>query len=213
MSAPRRPRGVGYTRSVVCRGRAPLRFRPRWRCGGGLATGDRHRRGGPDPVWFPRALVTRRAGGRPPHRRPRGAAGSIQAASSSRSNTCIASGGDLPSYVCSAATLTAACGSVSMVCGEAAETPVHVLLECPCLYGPRLRMLGNIVATERGLSNDDVVATFAAGYTAYKSLSSAATSPPRRWWRGATTTTTTTSRPRPCDWGAVSCLACSLTVA
>ena len=69
------------------------------------------------------------------------------------------------------------CGPVSMVCGEAAETPVHVLLECPCLYGPRLRMLGNIVATERGLSNDDVVATFAAGYTAYKSRSSAATSP------------------------------------
>ena len=31
----------------------------------------------------------------------------IQAASSSRSNTCIASGGDLPSYVCSAATPTA----------------------------------------------------------------------------------------------------------
>ena len=71
------------------------------------------------------------------------------------------------------------CGPVSMVCGEAAETPAHVLLECPCLYGPRLRMLGNIVATERGLSNDDVVAAFAAGYTAYKSRSSAATSPPR----------------------------------
>ena len=69
----------------------------------------------------------------------------------------------------------------------------------PAWYGPRLRMLGNIVATERGLSNDDVVAAFAAGYKAYKSRSSAATSPPRRWWRGATTTTTT--RPRPCDCG------------
>ena len=67
-----------------------------------------------------------------------------------------------------------------LVCGEAADTPAHVLLECPCLYGPRLRMLGNIVATERDLSNDDVVAAFAAGYTAYKSCSSAATPPPRQ---------------------------------
>ena len=55
-----------------------------------------------------------------------------------------------------------------MVCGEAADTPVHVLLMCPCLYGPRLRLLGNIVATERDLSNDDVVAAFTAGYTAYR---------------------------------------------
>ena len=66
-----------------------------------------------------------------------------------------------------------------MVCGEAADTPAHVLLECPSLYGPRFRMLGNSVSTERGLSNDDVVAAFAAGYTAYKIRSSAATSPPR----------------------------------
>ena len=67
-----------------------------------------------------------------------------------------------------------------LVCGLAADTPAHVLLECPCLYGPRLRMLGNIVATERDLSNDGVVAAFAAGYTAYRSRSSAATLPPRR---------------------------------
>ena len=65
-----------------------------------------------------------------------------------------------------------------LVCGEAADTPAHVLLRCPCLYGPRLRMLGNITATEGDLRNDDVVAAFAAGYTAYKSRSSAATSPP-----------------------------------
>ena len=42
-------------------------------------------------------------------------------------------GGDLPSYVCSAATPTALRVSVPLVCGEAADTPAHVLLECPCL--------------------------------------------------------------------------------
>ena len=41
-------------------------------------------------------------------------------------------------------------------------------------------MLGNIIATEGDLRSDDVVAALAAGYTAYKSRSSAATSPPRR---------------------------------
>ena len=56
-----------------------------------------------------------------------------------------------------------------LVCGEAADTPAHVLLRCPCLYGPRLRMLDNIIATEGDLRSDDVVAALAAGYTAYKS--------------------------------------------
>ena len=65
-----------------------------------------------------------------------------------------------------------------LVCEKAADTPAHVLLECPCLYGPRLRALGNIVVTERD-PRSDVAAAFAAGYAAYKSRITA-TPPPRR---------------------------------
>ena len=31
-----------------------------------------------------------------------------------------------------------------LVCREGPNTPEHVLLECPCLAGARLRLLGNI---------------------------------------------------------------------
>ena len=65
-----------------------------------------------------------------------------------------------------------------LVCKEAADTPAHILLECPCLLGPRLRATGNIVATERDMRRDDVVAALAAGYTAHKSR--VAPPPPRR---------------------------------
>ena len=96
---------------------------------------------------------------------------------SSRSNTCIASGGDLPSYVCSAATpiaLRAGVHGLRRGGGHPCPRAAGVSLS---IYGPRFRMLGNSVATERGLSNDNVVAAFAAGYTAYKSRPSAAPSP------------------------------------
>ncbi|KAF0287547.1 putative RNA-directed DNA polymerase from transposon BS [Amphibalanus amphitrite] len=65
-----------------------------------------------------------------------------------------------------------------LVCGEAADTPAHVLLECPCLFGPRLQALGNITGTARDVQRDDVVAALAAGYAAHKSR--VAPSPPRR---------------------------------
>ena len=65
-----------------------------------------------------------------------------------------------------------------LICREAADTPAHILLHCPSLCGRRLRALGNIFATEQDMTNDDVVATLAAGYTALKSR--LATSPPRR---------------------------------
>ena len=65
-----------------------------------------------------------------------------------------------------------------LVCSEAADTPAHVLLECPCLYGPRLRALGNIIGTAHDVRRDDVVAALAAGYMAHKSRS--ATLPLRR---------------------------------
>ncbi|KAF0293093.1 hypothetical protein FJT64_008990 [Amphibalanus amphitrite] len=65
-----------------------------------------------------------------------------------------------------------------LVCSEAADTPAHVLLECPCLYGPRLRALGNIIGAAHDVRRDDVVAALAAGYMAHKSRS--ATLPLRR---------------------------------
>lgn len=55
-----------------------------------------------------------------------------------------------------------------LVCGSAADTPFHVLVRCPCLAGWRLRSLGNIYATREDLTRDDVVATLAAGYLAFK---------------------------------------------
>ena len=65
-----------------------------------------------------------------------------------------------------------------LVCGEAADTPAHVLLECPCLFGPRLRALGNIIGSREDVRRDDVMAVFAAGYTAHKGRR--APSSPRR---------------------------------
>ena len=76
------------------------------------------------------------------------------------------------------------CGSIAcpaarcLVYRETADTPAHILLECPCLLGPRLRATGNIIATESDLRRHDVVAALAADYTARKSRG--APSPPRR---------------------------------
>ena len=55
------------------------------------------------------------------------------------------------------------------VCREEADNPRHVLLRCPSLCGPRLRILGSIHAQAPDMSQDDVVASLASRFRALRS--------------------------------------------
>ena len=55
------------------------------------------------------------------------------------------------------------------VCREEADTPRHVLLRCPSLCGRRLRILGSIHAQAPDMTQDDVVASLAAGFRSLRS--------------------------------------------
>ena len=54
-------------------------------------------------------------------------------------------------------------------CGEAADTPHHILLECPALMGLRLRHLGTIFPAPEEVRIDEVVAAFLAAFRALQS--------------------------------------------
>ena len=58
--------------------------------------------------------------------------------------------GRFPSPAC-AGCLNKKCPAAScLVCGEEADTPEHVLIDCPCLAGARLRMLGSMYTNDQG---------------------------------------------------------------
>lgn len=55
------------------------------------------------------------------------------------------------------------------VCGEAADTPRHILIECPALMRTRLLHLGNILPRTEEVRRGDVVAALAAAFSALQS--------------------------------------------
>ena len=53
-------------------------------------------------------------------------------------------------------------GALCPTCREAADTPQHVLVDCPALLGPRLRTTGTIRPTMEEVRSSGVVAALAA---------------------------------------------------
>ena len=51
-----------------------------------------------------------------------------------------------------------------LVCREGPDTPEHVLLQCPCLAGARLRLFGNIYPDPSQLRDGGAVAALGRGY-------------------------------------------------
>ena len=70
----------------------------------------------------------------------------------------------LPSPACAGCPNKKCPAASCLVCGEEADTPEHVLMDCPCLAGARLRILGSIYSTPTQLQDDGVVAALVRGY-------------------------------------------------
>ena len=89
-----------------------------------------------------------------------------------------------------------------LVYGEEADTPEHVLIDCPCLAGARLRTLGSIHMSPTQLQDDSVVAALVRGFRRHQEPLADGRPyvdglrPPVCWERrpgGETTTTTKTT--------------------
>ena len=53
------------------------------------------------------------------------------------------------------------------MCNEGPDTPKHVLLECPCLAGTRLRLFGTIYPEVTQLRDDGAVVALCCNYLAH----------------------------------------------
>ena len=53
-------------------------------------------------------------------------------------------------------------GARCRICREAADTPRHILMECPALMGTRFRILGTIIPTLEEVRSSDVVTALGA---------------------------------------------------
>ena len=53
------------------------------------------------------------------------------------------------------------------MCNEGPDTPKHVLLECPCLAGTRLRLFGTIYPEVTQLRDDGAVVALCRNYLAH----------------------------------------------
>ena len=69
-----------------------------------------------------------------------------------------------PSRACRQCSVPRWPAALCLVCREGPDTPEHVLLECPCLAGVRLRLLGNIRPEATQLRDGGAVAALARGY-------------------------------------------------
>ena len=58
--------------------------------------------------------------------------------------------------------------ALCLVCREGPDTPAHVLLECPCLAGTRLRLFGNIYPDPTQLRDGGAVAALARGFLSHR---------------------------------------------
>jgi ribonuclease HI len=77
--------------------------------------------------------------------------------------------GRRPAPSCQQCRVRACPAAACLVCGDAADTPEHVLMKCWCLGGVRLIHVGNVHGDPRILQRDDVAASLVAGYLAHKS--------------------------------------------
>ena len=82
----------------------------------------------------------------------------------SRSRQYLHRIGRFPSPACAGCPNKKCPAASCLVCGEEADTPEHVLMDCPCLAGARLRILGSIYSTPTQLQDDGVVAALVRGY-------------------------------------------------
>ena len=69
-----------------------------------------------------------------------------------------------PSRACRQCSVPRCPAALCLVCREGPDTPEHVLLECPCLAGVRLCLLGNIRPEATQLWDGGAVAALARGY-------------------------------------------------
>ena len=72
--------------------------------------------------------------------------------------------GYLPSPACAGCRDKECPAALCLVCREEAHTQERLLLQCPCLTGARLRLLGSSNVTPTQLQDDGFVAALARGF-------------------------------------------------
>ena len=88
----------------------------------------------------------------------------------SASTQCLHRIGRKPARHCQQCSEVACEGARCPVCREAADTPRHVLMECPALMGTRLRTLGSIYPDIEEMRSSRVVAALGAAARSLQGL-------------------------------------------